>query len=53
MTIEQLIKAMEDLKLQVSEIKDSKENLAKLEISYDKSKMTVAEKTREVKALEK
>ena len=43
---------MEDLRLQVSELKDTKEKLVKLEISYDKSKMTVAEKTREVKALE-
>jgi len=52
MTTEELIKAMEDLKLQVSELKEAKEKLAKLEISYDKSTMTVAEKTREVKALE-
>lgn len=51
MTTKELIKSMEDLKLQVSELKDTKEKLAKLEISYDKSKMTVAEKTREVKAL--
>jgi len=52
MTTEELIKAMEDLRLQVSELKYDKEKLAKLEISYDKSKMTMAEKTREVKALE-
>lgn len=52
MTIEELIKAMEDLRLQVSELKDAKEKLAKLEISYDKAKMTVVEKAREVKALE-
>lgn len=51
-TTEELIKDMEDLRLQVSELKDAKEKLAKLKISYDKSKMTVAEKTREVKALE-
>ena len=51
-TTEELIKAMDDLKLQVSELKEAKEKLAKLEISYDKSKKTVAEKTREVKALE-
>jgi len=43
---------MEELKLQVSELKEAKEKLAKLEISYDKSKQTVAERTREVKALE-
>jgi len=52
MTTEELIKAMEKLKLQVSELKGAKEKLEKLEISYDKSKMTVAERTREVKALE-
>ena len=52
MTTKKLIKAMEDLKLQVSELKDAKEKLAKMEISYDKSKMTVAEKTMEVKTLE-
>jgi len=44
MTTEQLIKAMEDLKLQVLELKDAKEQLDKLEISYDKSKMIVEEK---------
>ena len=52
MTTEDLIKAMEELKLQISELKEAKEKLAKLEVNYDKSKMTVAEKTREVKALE-
>ena len=52
MTIEHLIKAMEELKLQVSKLKQGKEKLAKIEQSYDKSKMTVAEKTREVNALE-
>ena len=43
------IKALE---LQMTEMKETKEKLAKIEASYDKSKMTVAEKTREVKALE-
>lgn len=52
MTTEELIKAMEDLKLQVSELNETKEKLAKLEVSYDKSKIIVVEKTREVKALE-
>lgn len=52
MNTKELIKAMEDLRLQVSELKDTKEKLAKLEISYDKFKMNVVEKTREVKALE-
>jgi len=36
----------------MSELKETKEKLAKLEVSYDKSKITVAEETREVKALE-
>jgi len=52
MTTEELIKAMEELKIQVLELKEAKEKLAKLEVSYDKSKMIVPEKTREVKALE-
>ena len=52
MTTKELIKIMEELKLQVSEMKETKEKLAKLEINYDKSKMTVAERTREEKALE-
>lgn len=34
------------------EVKEAKEKLAKLEASYDKSKMTVAEKQREIKALD-
>jgi len=52
MTTEQLIKAMEELNLQVLELKQVKEKLAKVEQSYDKSKMNVAEKTREIKKLE-
>ena len=52
MSIEQLIKSMEELKLQVSELMQVKEKLAKVEQSYDKSKMNVADKTREIKALE-
>ena len=43
------IKALE---LQMAELKEAKEKLAKIEVNYDKSKITVAEKTREVKALE-
>ncbi len=43
---------MEELKLQVLELNEAKEMLAKLQISYDKSKMTVVEKTTGVKALE-
>jgi len=52
MGTEDLTRAMEDFKLQVSELKQVKEKLANVEQNYDKFKMTVAEKTREVKALE-
>lgn len=47
-----MIKSMEELRLQVSELKRVKEQLAKVEKNYDKSKMNVAEKIREVKTLE-
>ena len=43
---------MEELKLQVSELKLVKEKLVKVEKNYDKSKMNVVEKTREIKTLE-
>ena len=43
---------MEELRLQVSKLKQVKEKLAKVEKNYDKSKINVAEKIREVKALE-
>jgi len=43
---------MEELRLQVSEVKQVKEKLAKVEKSYDKSKISVAEKIREIKTLE-
>jgi len=43
---------MEDLKLQVSELNKVKEQYAKMEQSYDLSKINVAEKTREIKVLE-
>ena len=46
------MKAVKELKAQVTEINDAKDRLAKLETSYDKSKMTVEEKQREIKALE-
>jgi len=47
----EMMKAVKELELQAIEIKDAKEKLAKLEEKYDRSKMTVAEKTREIKAL--
>ena len=37
----------------MAELKETKEKLAKIKVSYDKSKITVADKTREGKALEK
>ncbi len=43
---------MEELKLQVSELKLVKEQLAKVERNYDISKISVVEKTREIKAFE-
>lgn len=47
------MKEITALELQMAELKEAKEKLAKIEVSYDKSKITVAEKTKEVKALEK
>ena len=44
---------MEELRLQVSELKQVKEKLVKAKKSYDKSKISVAKKIREVKALKK
>ena len=46
------MKAVKELEVQMSELKEANEKLAKLDVSYDKSKITVAEKTREIKALE-
>ena len=46
------MKAVKEPEIQMAEFKEAKEKLAKLEASYDKSKMTVAEKTREIKALD-
>ena len=52
MSMEEMMKAVKDLEIQTTEVKDAKEKLAKLEASYDESKMTVAEKQREIKALD-
>lgn len=52
MKMEEMMKAVKELEAQMSELKDTKEKLAKLDVSYDKSKMIVVEKTREVKTLE-
>lgn len=50
-SMDELTKAVKELELQGTEIKQAKEKLAELEAKYDKSKMTVAEQTREIKAL--
>ena len=42
---------MEDMKLQVSELKQVKEKLVKIR-NYDLSKINILEKTREIKSLE-
>ena len=44
LSMEKMMKAVKELEGQVTEINAAKEKLAKLEASYDKSKMTVAEK---------
>jgi len=50
---DELTKSMEDMKLQTIELHKTKEQLATLEHKYDLSKMSVADKTREVNKLEK
>jgi len=52
LSMEEMMKEIKALELQMAELKAAKEKLAKVEVSYDKSKITVAKKTREVKALE-
>lgn len=47
------MKEIKALEVQMAELKEAKEKLAKIEERYDKSKMDVVKKTREVKALEK
>lgn len=42
MSMEELMKVVKELETQVTEINDAKERLAKLETSYDKSKMKIA-----------
>jgi len=50
-SIEELTKAVKEMELQANEIKKAKEKLAELDSKYDKSKVTVAEQGREIKAL--
>ena len=49
---EELIKSMEEMKLQVTELQKTKVQLTTLEQKYDLSKMNVVDKTREVNKLE-
>jgi len=51
MSMDELTKAIKELELQATKIKEAKERLAKLEEKHDKSKMIVAEQSREIKAL--
>ena len=53
LSTEELIKSMEELKLQVTELQRTKIQFTTLEQKYDLSKISVAEKTREVNRLEK
>lgn len=52
MSMEEMMKVVKELEVQMTEQKEAKEKLAKLEVSYDKSKITVAKKTREIKAMD-
>ena len=47
------MKELESLEMQMAELKEAKEKLARIEEKYDKSKQNLAEKTREVRTLEK
>lgn len=51
LNMDELTKGIKELELQETKIKQAKEKLAELEAKYDKSKMTVAEQRREIKAV--
>jgi len=53
LSMQNMMKELEALEVQMAELKETKEKLAKLEEKYDKSKQNVAERTREIRALEK
>jgi len=53
LSMEEMMKEIKTLELQMTELKETKEKLAKIEVRYDKSKMDVAEKIRVIKTLEK
>jgi len=52
LSMEEMMKAVKELEIQMKELKEAKEKSTKLEVRYDKSKMTVVEKTREIKTLD-
>ena len=52
LSMDEMMKAVKELEIQITELKEAKEKLAKLEASYGKSKMIVEKKTREIKALD-
>lgn len=51
--MQNMMKEIQALEAQMVELKDAKDKLAQLEQKYDKSKQQVAERTREVRTLEK
>jgi len=51
--MQNMMKEIQALEAQMVELKDAKNKLAQLEEKYDKSKQHLAERTREVRALEK
>jgi len=53
LSMEEMMKEIKALELQMTELKEAKEKLAKIEVRYDKAKIDVAEKIRVIKTLEK
>jgi len=53
LSMEEMMKEIKTLELQMTKLKEAKEKLSKIEVRYDKSKMDVAEKIRVIKTLEK
>lgn len=51
--MQNMMKELEALEAQMAELQETKDKLAAIEEKYDKSKQSVVEKTREVRALEK
>ena len=51
--MEEMMKEIKTLELQMTELKEAKEKLVKIEVRYDESNIDVAEKIRVIKTLEK